>query len=73
MFGFDDVEDSGLSLFFFFFGVVDNESDLQLFGFENELSLNFVDVFNMCFFDGEFFSKLYIYIKIKEDGDDEFW
>lgn len=28
MFGFDDDEDSGLSLFFFFFGVVDNESDL---------------------------------------------
>ena len=73
MSGFDDDEDSGLSSSPSSPGVADNESDPQLFGFENELSSNLVDTLNTCLFDGEFPSKLYTHIKIKEDGDDEPW
>lgn len=73
MSGFDDDEDSGLSSSPSSPGVADNESDSQLFGFENELSSNLVDTLNTCLFDGEFPSKLYTHIKIKEDGDDEPW
>lgn len=73
MSGFDDDEDSGLSSSPSSPGVADNESDPQLFGFENELSSNLVDALNTCLFDGEFPSKLYTHIKIKEDGDDEPW
>lgn len=73
MSGFDDDEDSGLSSSPSSPGVADNESDPQLFGFENELSSNLVDTLNTCLFDGEFPSKLYTHIKIREDGDDEPW
>lgn len=73
MSGFDDDEDSGLSSSPSSPGVADNESDPQLSGFENELSSNLVDTLNTCLFDGEFPSKLYTHIKIKEDGDDEPW
>ena len=73
MSGFDDDEDSGLSSSPSSPGVADNESDPQLFGFENELSSNLVDTLNTCLFDCEFPSKLYTHIKIKEDGDDEPW